>query len=414
MEQFSYLVGNSGIVFTHNNKSFVLPKNTEGYFKAMALLEKEDASSHAFMELYTEQERKAQSVFGSVALTENVRLDSGILYYKGFPLKLSIAERIIGLIKEGFTPKPMLNFLERLMNNPDQEVVQDLYDFMEKGQIPVTADGHIVCYRAVTADFKDIRTQTMDNSVGAVVTMPRWMVVKDRNVTCAAGLHACSFSYLPHYSHADGKIVEVLIDPADVVSIPTDYDNAKMRVCKFKVLRENTTFYQEHPECVLSKSTFYADKKFQVMVSKYEEGGFEVEYGSDDSAEAYAHWEKAQEKFYRSFVREQGGEDSATFVNDKFSPEEAEGFSVSYEDEPTENDERVHEDTSESFTVNCFNKGEGEFSSDCVMSADFDDEAEARSEAARLAMEEYYEVTVIRNSDSVEICALRGVLRLKS
>lgn len=412
MEQFSYLVGNSGIVFTHDNKSYLLPKNTESYFKAMAMLSDDKANSAAFFELYNEQERKAQSIFGNIVLTENIKLDSGILFYNGFPLRLSIAERIVNLVKEGFTPKPMVNFLERLMNNPDPDVVQDLYDFMEAGEIPVTADGYLVCYRAVTKDWKDIYTKTMDNSINAVVSMPRWMVVKDRNVTCAPGLHACSFSYLPHFAHADGRVVEVLIDPADVVSIPTDYNLAKMRVCKFKVLRENKTFYQEHPECILSKSAFYADKKFQVLVSRGSEDLFEVEYGTDELQEAMEKWEEAKAKFYKSTVREFGVGDKEIYTNEEFKPEESEGFTVSYEDENEDHDGEV--ETTERYIVECYDEDTGMNNTGCAKTLEFSDEAEARSEAARLAMEEYYEVTVRRESDGEEICSLRGVLRLRT
>jgi hypothetical protein len=36
-------------------------------------------------------------------------------------------------------------------------------------------------------------------------------------------------------------MLEVEVNPADVVAIPVDYNNAKMRVCKYKVLGVVTT-----------------------------------------------------------------------------------------------------------------------------------------------------------------------------
>ncbi|CAM6053339.1 unnamed protein product [Sphagnum tenellum] len=44
-------------------------------------------------------------------------------------------------------------------------------------------------------------------------------------------------SYLPSYGSSDGNtIVIVKIDPADVVSVPVDYNCAKMRICRYEVL----------------------------------------------------------------------------------------------------------------------------------------------------------------------------------
>src|SRR5678815_3512509 len=37
-------------------------------------------------------------------------------------------------------------------------------------------------------------------------------------------------------SYSGGIMLECEVNPADVVSIPVDYDQAKMRVCKYKVL----------------------------------------------------------------------------------------------------------------------------------------------------------------------------------
>jgi len=35
-------------------------------------------------------------------------------------------------------------------------------------------------------------------------------------------------------------VVKVLVNPEDVVSIPTDYNDAKMRTCKYVVIEEVT------------------------------------------------------------------------------------------------------------------------------------------------------------------------------
>jgi hypothetical protein len=68
--------------------------------------------------------------------------------------------------------------------------------------------------------------------------MPREQVDKDRNNTCSVGLHFCSKDYLSSYGGASGHTMIVKINPADVVSIPSDYDNTKGRTWKYEVVGE--------------------------------------------------------------------------------------------------------------------------------------------------------------------------------
>jgi hypothetical protein len=52
-------------------------------------------------------------------------------------------------------------------------------------------------------------------------------------------LHFCSQDYLPHFGNGyDSRVVIVKINPADVVSIPSDYNNAKGRACRYEVVGE--------------------------------------------------------------------------------------------------------------------------------------------------------------------------------
>jgi hypothetical protein len=124
------------------------------------------------------------------------------------------------------------------MQNPSKRAVEELYGFLEKGNLPLTPDGHFLAYKKVRQDFKDCHTGTMDNSVGQVVEMERNAVDDDQNRTCSAGLHFCSKEYLPHFGGHDARTVILKINPRDVVSIPTDYNNAKGRACRYEVIGE--------------------------------------------------------------------------------------------------------------------------------------------------------------------------------
>ena len=66
--------------------------------------------------------------------------------------------------------------------------------------------------------------------------MKRTDVCSDRHNTCAQGLHFCSIAYLPQYP--GDRIMQVLVDPADVVSIPSDYSYTKGRTWQLEVVKE--------------------------------------------------------------------------------------------------------------------------------------------------------------------------------
>jgi hypothetical protein len=83
--------------------------------------------------------------------------------------------------------------------------------------------------------------------------MPRNEVDDNRSNLCSDGLHFCSFSYLGHFgSGAGNRVLIVKVDPADVVSIPADYNDAKARACRMEVIGEI-----EEQKDVLAKTPVY-------------------------------------------------------------------------------------------------------------------------------------------------------------
>jgi len=151
----------------------------------------------------------------------------------------SIVQRIIKGYTEGQDYIGFVKFLDNLTKNPLKSVINELYLFLEANDIPITNDGYFLAYKKVRADYKDIYSGTFDNSVGKTVSMPRRDVQFDREITCSTGLHFCSKSYLSHYSSSENDhIMIVKINPKDVVSIPSDYNNAKGRCCKYEVIDE--------------------------------------------------------------------------------------------------------------------------------------------------------------------------------
>lgn len=181
----------------------------------------------------------AQSVINYVS--GRVRIVNEQVFYGDFEVKGSIVHRIISMMREGFDAAPMIKFLENLMSNPSKRAVDELYGFLEATALPITEDGCFLAYKKVRDDYRDFYTGKMDNSIGTVLEMPRNQVDEDKDTTCSYGLHFCSLSYLPHYHGGQGRVLIVKINPADVVAIPSDYNNAKGRAARYEVIGEHTS-----------------------------------------------------------------------------------------------------------------------------------------------------------------------------
>lgn len=168
----------------------------------------------------------------------NIRIENGQLFYQDIEIKSGLVDRIINDMQNGEDFEFYLPFLENLLENPSKTAVTRLFDFLEANDIEITEDGHFLAWKVVRDNFTDCHTGKFDNSVGRVVKMPRTHVVEDENLTCEAGLHVCARSYIKHFRYGDSRLVVVKVHPRDVVSIPVDYNNAKMRTCQYKVIRE--------------------------------------------------------------------------------------------------------------------------------------------------------------------------------
>ena len=168
----------------------------------------------------------------------NVGVQGDKLYWKDREFHNYLAAKFIEMYQEGFPVEPMVNFMENLMQNPSKRAIDELYGFLEKGNMPITADGCFLAYKKVRNDYLDIHSGTMDNSVGKVVEMERNEVDDDKDRTCSTGLHFCSIGYLDHFGGNDSRTVIVKINPRDVVSIPSDYHATKGRACRYEVIDE--------------------------------------------------------------------------------------------------------------------------------------------------------------------------------
>ena len=163
-----------------------------------------------------------------------VQVFEGEITYNGKPIHNSLTARILEFIKEGFPFEPLVRFMDKLMENPSERSCDQLFSYLSLYKLPICEDGDFIAQKAVTINFKDWHTQTIDNSVGKIVEMDRKLVNDDPNCGCHAGLHVGSEDYVGGYS--GGNVILCKINPRDVVSIPFDSSYAKMRVCRYEVI----------------------------------------------------------------------------------------------------------------------------------------------------------------------------------
>jgi len=169
---------------------------------------------------------------------DGIRLYNGNLYYNGNIVHSALADRIVDIVREGLPVEPWVRFAENVYSNPADFSREELYLFLEKADLPITHDGCFLAYKNVRDDYMDIYSGSIKNTLGSIVSMPREAVDVDRYRTCSTGLHFASKSYLPHYRGGGSKTIVVKINPSDVVSIPSDYDNTKGRCWKYEVVGE--------------------------------------------------------------------------------------------------------------------------------------------------------------------------------
>lgn len=167
-----------------------------------------------------------------------VKIIGDDVYYDDTIINSALSARIYEIFKAGTDLKPLTNFLNNLQENPSESAREELYGFLNACNLPITEDGHFLAYKVVRNDYTDVFTGKMDNSIGAKPAQDRELCDPNRNNTCSSGLHFCSRSYIEHFKSGNNRLMVVKVNPRDVVSIPTDYNNAKGRACTYEVIEE--------------------------------------------------------------------------------------------------------------------------------------------------------------------------------
>lgn len=132
------------------------------------------------------------------------------------------------------------NFVKRLaaVINQRKHTIDELLNFMSKGDLPIADDGSIVAYKVLQSSgsqgkgyFVDCHSKKVNQRVGSYVTQAN--VDENRRTECSQGLHIARRGYLGGFS--GDVIVLVKVAPEDVIAVPFNEPN-KMRARGYHIL----------------------------------------------------------------------------------------------------------------------------------------------------------------------------------
>lgn len=199
---------------------------------------------------------RALATFYSSNGDYTLEVKSSSVYLNDKRLPRALEDRLLAMYAHGLPLKPLVNFMARVMKNPSATSRSEGYLFLEGNELPLTPDGCFMAYKSVRrwngspefddsgrkfeeGDYMSIGTNSENRlptrlRIGDELRMDRGEVDDNRERTCSFGYHFASLNYASTWSRWDA-ILLMKIDPADVVSIPSDYDNQKGRTCAYTV-----------------------------------------------------------------------------------------------------------------------------------------------------------------------------------
>lgn len=190
-------------------------------------------------------------------LSDRVSVSGGKIYLDGEEIDNALTQAILRFSEEGQDFQPLVNFFEKIENNPNPHSREHLYRWLNTNRFTIHDDGDFLAYKGLSTNNHSINSGgasvdgewvegTIPNLPGSVIEMPRSKVEFDPANGCSTGLHAATFQFATGFGQ--GVVVQVKVNPRDVVSVPVDSGDEKLRVCRYAVLsvvrQPNRSAYQ--------------------------------------------------------------------------------------------------------------------------------------------------------------------------
>lgn len=177
------------------------------------------------------------------------KVENGRVFFGEFEVKGPLARKIESIIVDELDATPFARFIEKLLQNPSARAVHELYTFLGYKDLAITDSGNFLGYKGVQHNYYSSHgnTQTVVlkgtvdagghilNAVGEEVEVQRNNVDDNKDIHCSSGLHVGSLDYAQSFG---SRLMIVEVDPRDVVTVPSDCNFQKLRVCRYKVVAE--------------------------------------------------------------------------------------------------------------------------------------------------------------------------------
>lgn len=178
-------------------------------------------------------------------LDDRVLVKDEVIQFDGEPVHDNLANTIMRYLREGKETDGLVKFMENLAENPSRRARQELFTWVQSVDLTITEDGHFIGYKGVNENGTSVTAGPgivngeelnghLPNDVGNVVEIDRTQVDDDFRVGCSVGLHVGDYNYAKSFGR---RLLEVKVNPADVVSVPSDCSFAKIRVCRYEVVK---------------------------------------------------------------------------------------------------------------------------------------------------------------------------------
>lgn len=226
------------VVYLESLKKFAtFPKDNKEFSNVYAYIMKPEATEEGFLEIFLDVADKFIQKYTDGDIVQG---EDGKAKLDGLEIPENILNKINELRKAGYSWQQHQKFWARCLLNPRRESIVDLFRFIENNKLIITEDGNFLGYKAITRDFKDKHTHTISNKVGETVTMNREEVAFNPEEACSSGLHVACYEYARNFMqiYNGDRLIIVEVDPKDVVSVPYDSASQKIRVCRYKVVKE--------------------------------------------------------------------------------------------------------------------------------------------------------------------------------
>lgn len=231
----------------------------KNYDKIIAAIRANDAD--ALPELFS----ITRQIANYLSASGRLKVDRSRVYYREstddamwWELQFGFVEHLLEMMELALPIDAFVNWIERVMRNPNPAVIEELFQFMSGGSdarryLPILPDGRFVAYKRVRDTYFDFHSNTVQyvplhvkyqddsrvsdmnwllNQPGNRIGSPRWCVDPNINNECSTGYHVGRFEYINNFHSGDpgSHVLAMRCDPSQVVAAKADGSQKKLRM----------------------------------------------------------------------------------------------------------------------------------------------------------------------------------------